>query len=276
MMSKLLLMAILILFLMALFFPGVLPKLLRRLGRVTGDAGRVGQELATGVEVENSPLAKYEERAGDVVARRVLAENPPSADEDLQREIAEIGERLARHARRKKIAYRFRAVESGSPNAFAVPGGSVFITRPLIDLCERDPDKIACVLGHEVIHIDRGHALRNLAAKLAMRTGLRIFSLGRAALIARLAGGIEGLFEGGYRQDQELEADLLGTRLAKLAGFDPRGMIALLERVHAEMPEPEGAVAEILRYFATHPPATLRMEKLRTEWGAGDPAPSPA
>ena len=53
-------------------------------------------------------------------------------------------------------------------------------------------------------------------------------------------------------------------------------MIALLERVHAEMPEPEGPLAEVLRYFATHPPAKLRMERLRAEWSAEDPASRPA
>jgi predicted Zn-dependent protease len=275
MITKLLLLLLLVFFLTALFYPRILEKLLRRFGRFTGDAGRVGQELATGIEVENSPLARYEERAGDVVARRVLADNPPTADEALQREIAEIGERLARHAQRKQVLYRFQAVESAAPNAFAVPGGSVFITLPLLGLCDGDPHRIACVLGHEVIHIDRRHAIRHLAAKLAARAGLRVFSLGRAAMIAKLAGGIEGLFEGGYRQDQEFEADLFGTRLAKLAGFDPRGLIALLERVRAEMPEPEGPIAEIFRYFATHPPARLRIEKLRAEWGAGEAAPRP-
>jgi predicted Zn-dependent protease len=264
--KTLVLLAFVALLLYLLLFPGKIPGLLRRLGRAAGDVRRAGEELATGEEVERSPLARYEARAGELVAIKVLSAHPRSSDDALQRLVADLGQRIAAGARRREIDYRFTAVESDAPNAFAVPGGSIFITRPLIDLCDGDPHRIAGVLGHELIHIDRRHAIRSLAATMAVRAGFRVVPLARGIILSRLAGGMESLLAQGYRQDQELEADLLGSRVARLAGFDPRGLIALLERVRAAAPGPEGALAEVLQYFQSHPPIALRIEKLRQEW----------
>ena len=267
-----LLFALLVLFVLAIFFyPGILPKLLRRLGRTTGDAGRMGKELVTGEEVESSPLARHEVTAGEIVAMKVLTETPASSDDELQGRIAEIGLMLAKHARRKHIPYHFTVVESDEPNAFAVPGGAIFITRPLIELCECDPDSIACVLGHEVIHIDRLHAIRNLAASMTVQTGVRILSFGRGAILSRVVGGMQDLIVKGYRRDQELEADLFGSRLAGLAGFNPRGLIHLLEQLRRarpqQQPEEDGAVAALCQYFKSHPPVSVRLAELRAELG---------
>jgi predicted Zn-dependent protease len=251
----------------AFLFPRSIPRILGRLGRSTGSLGRAGKELATGEEVEGSPLARYEVRAGEIVEAKLLAEQPLSEDAALQGFVSGIGERLAANAHRKRIPYRFAALESGEPNALAVPGGAVFITRPLVELCGGDPDLVACVLGHEVVHIDRRHAIRNLAASMAVRAGFQVLSLGRGAILSRLAGGMQQLLVSGYRQDQELEADLLGTRLARSAGFDPHGLIALLERVRALRPEGSGPLAEITQYFKSHPPIAVRIENLRREVG---------
>ncbi len=262
---KYVLLLVLVLFLLGIFLPRKLPGLFRRAGRSAGDLGRVGRELATGEETENSPLARYEVKAGHLVEMKVLSEHPFSSDAALQAEIQTIGAKLAAHALRKRIPYRFAVVESAEPNAFAVPGGAVFITRPLIDLCGRRPDPIACVLGHEIIHIDRRHAIRNLAASAAARTGMQILTLGRGAILARVAGGMQELLVQGYRQDQELEADRFGVRIARLAGFDPHGLIELLERLRELRPDGSGPLAEVVQYFKSHPPATVRIEKIREE-----------
>lgn len=252
-----------LLFLLAILFPRSLPRLFRRAGRQVGDLGRMGKELATGEEIDQSPLAKYEVKAGELVAMRVLTDNPISSDAALQERVRSIGARIAEHALRRQIPYRFTVVEAKEPNAFAVPGGSVFVTRPLIDLCEDDVNALACVLGHEIIHIDQRHAIRNLAAKTAARTGLQVLTLGRGAILGRVAGGMQQLIVQGYRQDQELEADLYGARLARLAGFDARGIIALLERLQAAHPDGRGPLAEVFQYFKSHPPTGVRIEKLR-------------
>jgi predicted Zn-dependent protease len=74
---------------------------------------------------------------------------------------------------------------------------------------------------------------------------------------------MQALLVQGYRQDQELEADLLGSRLAARAGFDPAGLRRLLERLAAERPEGGGPLAEALAYFRSHPPIVERLARLR-------------
>ncbi len=252
---------------LALLFPRSLPRLFRKAGRQVGDIGRMGRELATGEEIDQSPLAKYEVKAGELVAMRVLAENPVASDPAMQEHVRAIGARIAEHTLRRQIPYRFTVVEAKEPNAFAVPGGSVFVTRPLVELCQGDVNALACVLGHEVVHIDQRHAIRSLAARTAARTGFQVLTLGRGAILGRLAGGMQELIVQGYRQDQELEADLYGARLARIAGFDPHGIIALLQRLAEICPDGRVPLTELSQYFKSHPPTSVRLEKLRAALG---------
>ena len=265
MVLKLVVTLFILLVLSAVFYPRMILKLFRQLGRSLGDASRAGSEILAGEEVENSPLARYEMRAGELVALKVLAEHPRVVDPELQTQVAEVGGRLAQHARRQAIPYRFVVVESREPNAFAVAGGSIFITKPLVDLCQGDMNCLAGVLGHEITHIDQRHALRNLAAAAAVKGGIRILTLGRGFILARVARAMREFFVQGYRQDQELEADLKGSHLARRAGFDPRGLLLLLERTEREQPEGEGPMAEVLSYFKSHPPVATRIARLREE-----------
>lgn len=253
-------------FLFWLLFPRKIPRFFRRLGRSVGDVGRVTKEIATGEEAESSPLARYEVSAGETVAAKVLSEHTVSRDEELQGLVSAVGSRLAAHALRTKIPYRFQALESNDPKALAIPGGWVFITRPLVDLCERLPDRIAGVLAHEIIHIDRRHVLKKTVASLAIRTGLRALGPAKGAILSRLTGGMEDAISRGLSQEDELEADLYGTRLAQLAGFDPTGLISVLETLAAPRPGSGRPLAEILPYASAHPPVQLRLERLSKEW----------
>jgi predicted Zn-dependent protease len=221
--------------------------------------------MLTGEEVKHSPLARYEARAGEIVALKLITDFPLVRDEEAQRRVDAVGRRLAAQALRKEIPYRFAVVAAAEPNAFAVAGGNIFITRPLLELCGGGADCLAGVLGHEVIHVDQRHALRQLATSVAVQGGMRIFSLGGGAILARLVGGMEQLLVQGYRQDQEFEADRFGSRLARLAGFDPRGLEALLERLAKEHPDGTGPLAEISSYFKSHPPIRARIARLRRE-----------
>ncbi|MBI4603162.1 MAG: M48 family metalloprotease [Planctomycetes bacterium] len=267
MIQKILIALALLAILWLVLFPRRIPGLFRRAGRRVGELGTLGKELATGEEAEDSPLARYELRAGEIVAARLLARHALAGDAGLQASVAGLGARLAQHALRRQVLYRFSVLQSDEPNAFAVPGGSVFITSGMVELCGEEPQRIAGVLAHEIVHIDRCHAVRSLAASMAVRAGFHVLSLGRGAILARLAGGIEALLTQGYAQDRELEADLLGARLARLAGYDPRGLIDVLERVRALAPDGRGPLAQVLQYFRSHPPVDLRIARLRAEVG---------
>ena len=266
-MGKLLALVAVVLGFVLLFKPRLVPWVLRRLGRSVHDVGQVGRELSSGEEEPGSALARYEVQAGELVLLKVNARVSPSTDPQLQEEVQTLGERLAAAARRQEIPYRFVAIDDEEPQAFAVPGGSVFVSRGLIELCAGSRDALAGVLGHEVAHIDLRHAILQLAARAAAKGGARLLTLGRTVLLGRLAGQIEELLVQGYSRESELEADRRGAELALGAGFDPRGLARLLRRLAARDPGPEPRW-KVFRYFSSHPPVEERIRRLEARYGA--------
>lgn len=253
----------------ALFFPRWLPRLFRSIGRAVRGAGQVGRELATGEEEPESPLARYEVQAGRLVLFRLETTLLESRDAETLARVRDIGRRLVEHASRREIPYEFRLIEDDEPNAFAVPGGTIFVTRALVDLCDEEPDGLAGVVGHEVAHIELRHALYHLATRAAVRAGTGIILLGRRILVRRMAKGIEELLVQGYRQDQELAADRTGADLARRAGYDPRGLARVLERLERLAgASDESALDEALGYFRSHPPLAERRALLERRYGA--------
>ena len=111
------------------------------------------------------------------------------------------------------MPYRFHYVDQPwVVNAFALPGGHVFIGKGLISLMDSE-DELAAVLGHEVEHIDYHHAAERVQTEQALR---------KVPLGVLVAIPVE-VFEAGYSKDEELEADREGTRLAVAAGYSPLG-----------------------------------------------------
>jgi len=212
---------------------------------------------------------------GDRLAQ-YYAEPLTDADAQMRDYIAEIGARLASHATRK-LPYHFHYISDRSfENAFALPGGHVFIGAGLIARMKTE-DELASVLGRELEHVDRYHCAERAQIEAASR------NLGIIGAIASLP--VE-LFVAGYSKQQELEADTEGVRLSVLAGYSPYGARDLMQRFahledEAETSDPNrgtrrrrtvstGAAntpaGEVLRvpvqtlsdYFRSHPPADER------------------
>jgi len=175
-----------------------------------------------------------------------------------------IGSRVAAHARRK-LPYRFHYLDQPSfLNAFALPGGHVFIGSGLISLMDSE-DELAAVLGHEVEHIDHYHA----AERVQTERALRKLPLGEFLEIP-----VE-IFESGYSKDQELEADREGTRLAVAAGYSPLGALRMFEvfdRLYREYitktQTPQAEIAQVALqtlagYFRTHPLPAERIAQVQ-------------
>jgi predicted Zn-dependent protease len=255
MLAKAIFILILAAALWALLLPATIPRFFRRMGRSLGGFSRAGQELLTGEGVAGSPLSRYEALAGSTVEKRLLATHPFSPDPALQSRVGRIGSLLAGGAQRREIAYRFSVVEAEQPHAYALPGGGVLVSRPLVDLCGGDDHQLAGVLAHELAHIDLRHAVRHLAASSAARAGLRLLTLGRGGLLGRAVGAMEGLLENGYQEHEELEADRAAVELAARAGFDPRAYPYFLRTLLDRRLETSG-------YFRTHPPLPLRLRSL--------------
>ncbi len=192
-----------------------------------------------------------------------------TADPELQAYVAAVGHGLVGHTQRQQMRYRFHLVSSSAINAFALPGGGIYITTGMLGFLDSEAE-LAAVLGHEVSHVDLRHAVDRLQYELALRKiGGR-----EMAAIARVGYALVRL---GFSEQQELEADAGGTVLAAKAGYDPAAGAATfvrLERLQGrgreEPARPAGMAQEaavamskaLEQYFATHPPAEVRVRRL--------------
>jgi predicted Zn-dependent protease len=156
-----------------------------------------------------------DERVGAEESEKVAAAIGLVKDEALNEYVTAIGKRLARHAPRYRFDYHFKIVDQEEPNAFALPGGYIFVSRGLL-LLTNSEDELANVIGHEIAHV----AARHAAAR--QQVGEAMPGLVRFLAMASLAG---------YSRSQEKEADRLGQGIAGLAGYDPTGMADFLKNL---------------------------------------------
>lgn len=148
-------------------------------------------------------------RVGADAAAEVAAEIGLFDDPVLTRYVDGIGRKLLNGLPRRDFAYRFSIVDEMEPNAFALPGGHVYVSRGLLALVN-DEDELACVLGHEIVHVARRHAAQQSA--VARQQNPLALPIRRASVLAA------------YGRDMEREADALGQRLCAAAGYDPAAM----------------------------------------------------
>ncbi len=151
-----------------------------------------------------------------------------------------IGERLAAAQTDRTGPWTFKVIDDPIPNAFALPGGHVYVTRGLLALANTE-DELAGVVGHEIGHVLAGHANKRitLSAPFAVVTGITSFTTGLVlpSLGRAIAAGGNALSDGfvvaPYSRQQEREADRIGQELAAKAGWDPAGLsssLATLDR----------------------------------------------
>jgi predicted Zn-dependent protease len=210
----------------------------------------------TGTEAEaiRAELAVGRDLAG-AVAQQLEIDPEPAAGQLLDEVRARLGACLTNRQRQ----FTVRAVRSPEVNAFALPGGFVFVTRPLLEFCRWDADETAFVLGHEMAHVVLRHAIERLMASSAVRAALSRWGPAGGVLRQPVAGLAAALLNQGYSQDQELEADRLAVRLARAAGFDATAAARLLARLHA----PAGDRSVVGSYFSSHPPLEVRRQQVR-------------
>ena len=223
-----------------------------------------------------------EVRIGDELVRRYGYSEPYANAEmaSIENYVSHVGSRVARHAKRK-IEFHFHLVpDSDLINAFAVPGGHVFVGWGML-LQMHSEDELAFVLGHEIEHIDHYHAVERVQVEA------RLHKL-NLDVIADLAGIPLSLWQAGYTKDEEFEADREGLLLAAASGYSPQGAVDLLNTfihldgeyvAHSQTPVDalsRLAIESLTGYFRSHPMSSerlARVEKLIAQ--AGLPANQP-
>lgn len=208
--------------------------------------------------------ARAEIAFGRDVAARILGRFPLETDASLQRYINLVGKGVALHAARPELEYRFGLVRAAEVNAYATPGGYIFITTGALAQMH-DESELAAVLAHEVAHVTERHIVKTLNLRAGVsdaQTGIAhlIGGSGDAARIAFMQlvdKAVEILFEKGLTKAEEAEADRLATLVVSGAGYDPHALRRYFERVRAV---DQNALAQIR---TTHPSFDERILNLQ-------------
>ena len=153
-------------------------------------------------------------RVGEESSRAVAAQMGILDDAELNAYVSRIGRKLLRGIPRRSFNYQFSVVDQIEPNAFALPGGYIFLSRGLLALANNE-DELACVIGHEITHAAHRHAA------LQQEMSQRISPLSMGWMRAKTLSA--------YGRDMERDADQGGQMLCAAAGYDPMGMSTFLD-----------------------------------------------
>ena len=232
------------------------PGIILLWGCVFAAAGCASEyNLATGREERLLYGTEKEVSIGDAVARQVERNYKINHDLDINRRMEAILERLVPVVDRKDLVYTIRVIDEDKVNAVSLPGGYIYVFKGLIDKAEND-EQIAGVIAHELGHITARHGIKRMqsAYGYAILQGLAIASQDADAVV-----GVNAIYTSvffAYSRRDEFEADRLGVKYMKKAGYDPQEMIKVLEILKKEEAR---APLQPVNYFRTHPYLSERM-----------------
>ena len=207
------------------------------------------------------PSQDEEIALGRDVAARLVGAAPLVADVRAQRYVNNVGRWLASQTERPDLPWKFGVLEAPQVNAFAVPGGTIFITRGLLDKMASEAE-LAGVLGHEIAHVLKKHhlkaiqkgAMASLSGDVASMALTNVNSEARGKLVAFSTE----MYSRGLDKGDELEADRLGIVIAARGGYDAYGLPSVLQTLQAM----NAADSSLALMFKTHPAPGERLEQL--------------
>jgi predicted Zn-dependent protease len=209
--------------------------------------------LAPAVRADRTVLldSTYDDKAvGDKAAKGVDAQIGLLGDAALDAYIQGIGDKLLRAIPNRPFSYQFKVVDQTAPNAFALPGGHIYVSRGLLALAN-DEDELACVIGHEIGHVVKRHAAAQQEASATSPSPLMNGMLRAGQLAA-------------FSRDLERSADHDGQILCAAAGYDPRGLARFLESLMNWEKVETGNVREA-SFFDSHPLSSERSTVARVD-----------
>ncbi|MBX7147288.1 MAG: M48 family metalloprotease [Alphaproteobacteria bacterium] len=153
---------------------------------------------------------------------------------DLAEYIQSLGDYLASTSERSNLKFTFTVLNSPIVNAFAVPGGYIYVTRGLLALADNEAE-VAGVLAHEIGHIAARHGAQRYDKTMLANIGMILLGIGTGSgEIAQAGGALASVLLQSYSREQEFEADELGVRYIARANFDPQAMVSFLKKLQQE------------------------------------------
>lgn len=228
-----------------------------------GDRGGfdIGSVVSNLTKATTETGVPEEIRIGQEFAATLLGAKPLVADPALQRYVNALGRWLAMHTERPDLPWTFGVLDDQGFNAFATPGGYIFVTRGLVRRM-RNEAELAGVLAHEIGHVLKKHHLR------AVQKNAGFALVGDFLSAASRGGNSEArnalvnigrkLYASGLDKDDEFEADRLGVVIAARAGYDAYGLPSVLQMLRAQ----NAGDADFGLLFRTHPQPATRIDLL--------------
>lgn len=229
---------------------------------LAGWGGYVGLIAAARAAIRELPIS-VDRQIGDLAGDEIQPGTDRITDEAVVGAIEEMVARLAPHAAVPGFEYRIAVLESDEVNAFALPGGRIYVFAGLVRAADT-PEQVAGVLAHEMAHVTLRHGLRSIAQSLGLVVAVEVLVGDIAGLSVFAVEGVRHLIEQGYSREHEAEADGEAVRMLRDAGIDPRGLARFFEILAAK----EGA--DLPSWLSSHPDLAERVAAVeRLAAGAG-------
>jgi predicted Zn-dependent protease len=235
--------------------------------RRSGDPRLANVVRGTGTLVAGLLPIGYEEESsiGQAIALQVVARYGGVVDDpQLVRYVNLVGRAVAATCDRPDIAYRFAILNHDSINAFAAPGGYIFVTRGLLKNVQNEAE-LAAVLGHEIAHVSQKHILdviqRSKQIAGVTEAGLAYAGRDPAAFKSVVDNAVKKLLDEGLDQGKEIEADQMGDVFAARVGYDPAAYVTFLNRLKALKGDDKA-------FFKTHPNFSNRIQAVQQTMSA--------
>lgn len=226
----------------------------------------VAQTLATQASRQDNSAAETEELAvGRQIAGNLLGAAALVKDKGLQKYVNQVGRWVANQSERPELAWHFGVIDSPDINAFATPGGYIFVTCGLYKLLKSEAE-LAGVLAHEIGHVVRKHHYRVIQQAKMIDFGSKLLTekVGSGnQLTQQLIGSGAEIVARGLDKSAEYEADRMGVVLAARAGYDQYGLVEVLQ----QMGHYSGEDDSIKLLFKTHPHPDERLTRLDESMG---------
>lgn len=219
--------------------------------------------------------AELEMMVGRAGADSIVAESRVIAGDEIDAALEALTGPILEGIGETRWEYRFRVIDDETVNAFAFPGGEVFVHSGLILRAER-AEEVAGVLAHEMAHVEQRHGMRAVVAKLGLALAVRMIVgdvTGIDGMLIGLGPELAGLK---FSRDAEREADREGFGYLVRAGIDPTGMGSMFRKLEADeaMATSEAGAGDSLSFLSTHPSGRERFEALDALAREGGPLPA--
>ncbi|HRI88257.1 MAG TPA: M48 family metallopeptidase [Candidatus Hydrogenedentes bacterium] len=224
-------------------------------GCVTPGEGPQPNRISTEQEIE----------FGNQMAAEIEKEDKALANPAIQKYISDMGQRLAKQAARQDVPYAFTVIDNPEVvNAFAIPGGRMYIYTGLMRMCENEA-QLASVMAHEIAHVAAHHhgetITRQMNAELIQSILLGNSNSELIRIGAQIAGASRASW---FSRAQEREADKLGMDYLFRAGYKPEAMVDFMQKLAQYEGSQGGAQPGVMKLFASHPATTERIANLNT------------